>query len=115
MSDSTTGFDRAPDRYSGQDRETCDRMRDGAFKRARVFQGALGDILHLADWMFAYACETHALKYEDRAGRKGDAAEDLDKARWWREMAAHVRGEGDDPRSSRESFVPYEYQEAQGV
>jgi thymidylate synthase (FAD) len=88
--DSATGFDRAPDRYSAKGRETIDRLRDD-----------------LGDEGFVAFCVGNAIKYEDRAGLKGSAAEDHEKAGWYRRMAAHVRGEGPDPRSSRPGFVPY--------
>lgn len=88
--DSATGFDRAPDRYSAKGRETIDRIRDD-----------------LGDEGFIAFCVGNAAKYEDRAGLKGSADEDMKKARWYRTMAAHVRGEGPDPRAERPNFVPY--------
>jgi hypothetical protein len=90
--DSVAGFDRAPDRYSGKGRETIDRIRD-----------------FLGDGGFVAFCEGNAMKYEDRAGLKGSAEADEQKARWYREMAEHVRsgGASPDPRSSRAGFVPY--------
>lgn len=55
----------------------------------------------LGDAGFVAFCEGCALKYDLRAGLKGPAETDQDKARWYRAMAAHVRGEGPDPRSYR--------------
>jgi len=110
------GFAAAPERYTRQARETVDRMRDGFRARAReryVGQGeAPPDVeptaIDEADFWFGVFCDEQARKYEDRAGAKGDPAGDIEKARWWREMSAHVRDEGPDPRHQREGFVPYE-------
>jgi hypothetical protein len=88
--DSAAGFDRAPDRYTGNDREAIDRIRD-----------------HLGDEGFVAFCVGNALKYEARDGRKGDPRGDADKAVWYRRMAAHVRGYGPDPRANRPGFTPY--------
>ena len=90
MSDSNTGFDRAPDRYSAAGRETIDRIRD-----------------RLGDAGFVSFCLGSAMKYEDRAGMKGDAATDRAKARWYRGMAEHVASGSPDPRSGRPVFVAY--------
>lgn len=90
MSDSVAGFDRAPDRYSAKGRETIDRIRD-----------------HLGDEGFAAFCIGNAMKYEDRAGLKGDAADDQAKARWYWAMAAHVMHGAPDPRSDRPGFTSY--------
>lgn len=88
--DSETGYDRAPDRYSGQDRETIDLIRDV-----------------LGDKGFHAFCVGNVIKYETRAGRKGPEDVDRAKANWYRAMADHVAGDGPDPRSARPSFVPY--------
>ena len=89
--DSPAGFDRQPDRCTGADgRETIDAIRD-----------------ELGDEGFRAFCVGNALKYEARAGRKGDSVGDADKARWYRRMAAHVRGYGPDPRAGRPDFAPY--------
>jgi len=53
--DSPTGHDRAPDRYSGQGRETIDRMRDLAHE---MFTNPKA-----ADEAFAFHCIATALKY----------------------------------------------------
>lgn len=99
MSDTTTGHDRAPDRYTGQDRETIDRMRDLAWATCTGTD---------PDEMFAFHCLATALKYHDRAGLKGDADEDLAKMRWYRAMALHaLTGEHPDPRADRPGFAPY--------
>lgn len=84
------GFTAAPDRYTGEGRETIDRIRD-----------VLGD-----DGFRAF-CAGNAMKYEDRAGRKGDAVGDVEKARWYRQMVAYLDGEADDPRAGRPGFVGY--------
>jgi hypothetical protein len=84
------GFNAAPDRYTGEGRETCDRMRD-----------------YLGDEGFAAACASNVIKYTDRRGRKGDAHGDMEKAWWWCRMYLHVQGEADDPRAGRPGFVGY--------
>lgn len=84
------GFDRAPEHYAGE-REAIDVLRDKFGDRA-----------------FAIGCLWNAVKYELRAGRKGDPEGDAAKARWYREMAAHVEGDCPDPRSGRERFQPYQ-------
>lgn len=107
---SDDGFERAPFRYVAHGRETIDRQRDEAYVRACAF---LCDddprVAALADEMFAYLCDATALKYEDRRGRKDNVnpARDAEAARWYREMATHVRGEGPDPRHHRPGFIPY--------
>lgn len=109
--DSATGFDRAPDRYMATGRETIDRERDQAHDVAEAFLGpgaTPDEVVHLANTLFSYHCDTVALKYLDRKGKKGPPEIDLEKARWYSQMAAHVRGEGvEDPRSGRPGFVPY--------
>lgn len=102
---SDNGFDAAPDRYTQQGRETIDRQRDLAFEWAR--SSAEGLTLSLPDLLFAYFCEAQALRYEDRAGAKGDPEGDAEKARWYKEMAIHVLGSGPDPRANRPGFQPY--------
>jgi len=94
------GFATTPERYAQQERETIDRQRD-LFR-----EKALG--VDVGDLWFAVFCEATALKYEDRAGAKGDPDGDTQKARFYRMMSAHVHGEGPDPRHQREGFVPYE-------
>ena len=84
------GFNAAPDRYTGEGRETCDRMRD-----------------FLGDEGFAAACASNVIKYTDRRGRKGDAHGDMEKAWWWCRMYLHVQGEADDPRAERPGFAGY--------
>ena len=112
--DTPVGFDRAPDRYMAHGRETIDRMRDRAFVVAEAYAGAVGaadEVTNaLADLLFIYHCEVTAMKYEDRAGRKGDEGDeqqDRDKALFYRRMAAHVRGFGPDPRVNRADFMAY--------
>jgi hypothetical protein len=126
------GFDTVPDRYTGEGRETCDRMRD-----------------FLGDEGFAAACASNVIKYTDRRGRKKTPAEvfvektrafvvehlpafvqtffglvveksfavrtddearfmrDMEKAWWWCRMYLHVQGEADDPRARRPGFAGY--------
>lgn len=90
--DDATGFNVAPVRYSAHGRETIDRIRD-----------LLGDAGFIA------YCRGTALKYRDRAGLKGDAAEDERKAAWYTQMAAHVAAplEHQDPRAYRAGWAPY--------
>lgn len=111
MSDTPTGFDRAPDRYMASGRETVDKMRDEAYVVAHNL-AECGLIAHdaidnVGDILFGYACSTHALKYQDRAGLKGDAATDAMKAIWWDEMRLHSLTGAPDPRADRPDFVPY--------
>lgn len=86
--DDETGFDRAPSKYMAHGREAVDILRD-----------------ELGDQAFRWVCVGTARLYELRAGHKpGVSAEtDLTKARWWRQMAAHVDGLGPDPRAGRRS------------
>lgn len=88
--DDATGYTVAPVRYSAHGRETIDRIRD-----------ELGD-----DGFVAY-CRGAAMKYEDRAGLKGDAEEDRKKARWYRAMVGHVLDGTPDPRAYRAGHEPY--------
>lgn len=94
---SDNGFKKAPDRYSRMDRETVDRMRD----LCHALRPGHGDDF------FSVACATHALKYKDRAGAKGDIKGDREKAKWWGEMQLHALDLGPDPRYRRRDFVPY--------
>ena len=98
--DSPTGHDRAPDRYTTQDRETIDRMRDLAH--------AMFADPDVADAVFAFHCIATALKYSDRCGRKDLPDIEKKKLAWYLAMAAHVRDGAPDPRSERPGFVPWE-------
>jgi hypothetical protein len=89
-----TGFSAPPRRYSAGGRETIDRIRDS-----------------MTDAAFAAYCRGTAMKYRSRAGLKGPAAEDLEKARWYEEMESCVLREGPDPRRYRAGFAPYARQE----
>lgn len=107
-----TGFDKAPDRYMTQGRETVDRMRDLCRKRALEWQADLGpDSIELIDLLFVVACETHKMKYSDRKGVKEgvDPKRDIDAAAWWEQMAKHVQDPArfPDPRYTRVNFIPY--------
>lgn len=90
-SDSVTGFDRAPTRYTGKGRETIDRIRDA-----------------LGDESFTAWCIGNVIKYSDRKGLKGDPKEDRQKELFYRQMALHVMGKAIDPRSDRPGFEPYQ-------
>ena len=96
------GHERAPDRYMARGRETVDRMWD-------LCHAMVPHDPNLADLVFAAACATHVLKYEDRAGHKLGVSSERDRAaaQWWKAMADHALGEGPDPRASRPNFVPY--------
>ena len=93
------GWTAAPARYTAKGRETIDRMRDLAH--------AAFDDANTADRAFAFFCLATAMKYEDRAGRKGDALADMQKAAWYVTMADHVLGFGEDPRANREQFAAW--------
>lgn len=94
--DSETGFDRAPDRYSRQGRETIDRIRDS-----------------MTDTEFGAFCRGNAMKYMDRAGMKGVAEADKDKAKWYMRMAMHIKQPSfADPRADRPDFQPYVRQQS---
>lgn len=83
------GRDAAPPHYN-QPREVVDQVRD-----------------QRDDVTFAAFCDDTAFIYEARAGRKGDPVGDHNKAKWWRQMADHVRGLAPDPRAARPNFIPY--------
>jgi hypothetical protein len=55
----------------------------------------------LGDAGFVAYCRGNAAKYLWRAGDKGPAGEDCRKAAWYCAMAAHVLGDGADPRGAR--------------
>lgn len=93
------GFTATPARYAAHGRETIDRMRD----LARATFASIEE----ADAAFAFHCRATALKYDDRAGLKGPAEADREKAAWYRQMADHVDGFAADPREGRPDFVPY--------
>jgi hypothetical protein len=103
--DDATGFYVAPARYSAHGRETIDRMRDAT---PALYSFALSRGASVADAVFYVHCILDAMKYEDREGKKGDPLEDMTKARWYRQMAAHAVGDAHDPRENRgAAFVPY--------
>ena len=83
-----TGFAAAPARFTATGREAID-----------VIWEELGD---QATRSFCVGC---ARKYELRAGHKAgtSAANDLEKARWYRMFAAHIDGLGPDPRQGRKA------------
>ena len=87
MSDSS-GFKVKPERYTNADgEETIDKM------------------VRLHGWhAVAVWCRVNVTKYEDRAGKKGDASLDLEKAEWMKQMARHLiyPDQYPDPRDGRE-------------
>ena len=88
--DHTLGFDEAPARYTAQGRETIDDIRD-----------------KLGDAGFRCFCVGTYMRYDARAGLKGSRKRCEDKARWYRQMVAHLDGLGLDPRHRRPDFEPY--------
>lgn len=80
-----TGFAAVPSRYA----------LEGGREAIDVLRGELGDEA------FEAFCRGTARLYELRAGKKGPAENDLEKARWYWMMADHVRGVGPDPRTYR--------------
>lgn len=88
-----TGTDTIPARYDTGERETLDRIRD-----------LLGDGLYVGGCLF------NVLKYLDRAGKKGPAGLDEDKALFYLQSAANVLLDFPDPRHKRHGFVPYDRQ-----
>jgi hypothetical protein len=86
----STGFGEAPARYTQRPdgRETIDHIRD-----------------MLGDQRFLAYCEGNVLKYRDRAGAKGDAKGDAEKAKWYEEMVRHLKNPGanPDPRTYRKT------------
>lgn len=106
--DSPIGDDRAPDRYMASGREAIDEVRD-------ICHALTGTDEKAASTLFAAHCLLTAYVYLARAGRKGDAASDHAKARWYLSMAAYVTGleapDGapyTDPRASRPTYTPYQ-------
>lgn len=87
------GTDAIPARYDTGERETLDRIRD-----------LLGDGLYVGGCLF------NVLKYLDRAGKKGPAVLDEDKALFYLQSAANVLLGYPDPRHKRPGFVPYDRQ-----
>ena len=110
--DSAVGFDRAPDRYSSEDRETIDRQRDQCHVQAvrMIGIGLFPDntsVNMLADAMFTAHCTMCAMKYDDRNGLKDDPGQESSKSKWYQQMRMHVFGGAEDPRSGRDVFEPY--------
>ena len=117
--DHEIGFNQKPDRYARPDgRETIDAQRDLARERAAGFLSVHDPYCaspftsqQLGDMMFAYLCDAQAMRYTDRAGRKGGeegARRDRGKADFYTQMGEHVRGRDVDPRAGRPDFKPYE-------
>lgn len=94
--DDPTGLDQRPIRYDVEGRETLDRIRD-----------VLGEHGYIAGCLF------NVLKYLDRRGKKGDAAEDEAKALFYLQAALNaVRPDkAPDPRHHRATFEPYKRRE----
>lgn len=111
--DTPTGFDRAPDRYTAKGRETIDRQRDSAhFLAVLHYDGVATPEQEnaLADLLFVYHCHMCAMKYRDREGLKDDVDHEQAKAHFYSMMAQHVENPTvvPDPRSNRPDFKPYE-------
>ena len=90
MSNEQLGFNKAPDRYSAKGRETIDKIRDS-----------------MSDEAFIAFCRGQAIKYRDRAGLKGSAEQDLEKAKFYIQMANHVKFGTPDPRTYRAEYERY--------
>ena len=90
-----TGFKSTPDHYDGE-REVIDLIRD-----------------FMSDREFSMFCVGNMIKYNERAGKKGEKDVDLAKAQWYLEMYRHVVFGSPDPRSTREGYIPYERQDKQ--
>lgn len=91
--DANTGFTSVPTRYAtASGREVIDLIRDS-----------------LSDEEFVAYCLGNAMKYRARAGKKGDAHLDFEKADFYGAMADHIRDPAltPDPRSARPDFTPY--------
>lgn len=98
--DDPIGDRAAPNRYMASGRETIDEVRD-------ICVHLTGGDTEKASALFAAHCLLTAYVYESRAGRKGDAAQDHAKAKWYADMVAHAMGVGADPRANRKDFTPY--------
>lgn len=94
----------APARYNRGGRETIDTQRDvaGFFFESAIRQGA-----STRDAAFYTHCMLTALAYRARLGAKDAAELERAKIKWYQQMAAHVVGNGPDPREKRPNFVPY--------
>lgn len=92
--DNNTGFTSIPTRYATESgREAIDLIRDS-----------------LSDEEFVAYCLGNATKYRVRAGKKGNAQIDHEKADFYGQMADHIRDPDitADPRAARPGFVPYQ-------
>lgn len=116
-----TGFEKAPARYMTNGRETIDMQRDAAHVYANTVIEHLGlpaatEIVRIgrrndvADFVFHAHCTLTAMKYSDRAGRKGPALKDHEKRAFYESMANHIENPDTcpDPRWRRADFVPYQ-------
>lgn len=96
------GFEKAPDRYMQEGRETIDQIRDS-----------------MTDTEFVGFCRGNSIKYRSRAGAK-DGDLDASKAIWYERMARHAMAAQAetalgamldaataDPRCERPDFKPY--------
>lgn len=117
------GFSSPPARYSDNPdgKETIDRMFEEA---ERVFMAAVPDWLRqeiecggsydeTMRAVYAALCAAIALKYEDRAGKKGDPAGDAKKAEFYRQFQQRWAKNDPslDPRSYRAAAQPITSQE----
>lgn len=109
----------APARYMQRGRETVDRMRDLCHARAARWRATDRGLIPLANLLFQVACETHAIKYQDRAGLKEGVPVERDKSAelWWDAMARHAHDPKAyaDPRNGRSNFEPYSPQPFRGI
>jgi hypothetical protein len=90
MSDSELGFDRVPTRYElDNGKEVIDLIRE--FLTPEEFLGF---------------CKGNVMKYQARAGKKGPADIDMQKAAFYYKMELYAKGIGEDPRSHRATSAP---------
>ena len=81
------GFDAIPDRYNTGSREVIDQIRDS-----------------MSDHEFGVWCRGQVIRYDLRTK---NPELDPEKARFYREMAAHIFEGTPDPRHRRPNFEPY--------
>jgi hypothetical protein len=78
--------------YRDVDDTNPSHYRTGSMECIDLIREQLGD-----DGFLAY-CLGNRMKYVYRAGYKPDSKTCMEKAEWYMQMVAHVRGEGPDPR-----------------
>jgi len=105
----TVGFTQPPTHYAAEEgkHEVIDEIRLYMRELAHLFSWrGVGERNTIADRMFIGFCMGNYKKYLERAGKKGSEVEDKLKAEWYRRMAEHVRGVGEDPRTDRPGWEP---------